>query len=113
MKLGLLGGTFNPIHFGHLRLAEEIYEKLALEKVYLIPGSVPPHKDPRPITPFSDRLSMTRSAVDKTPSLGILDLEGRRSGFSYTIETLKDLHQQFHHPDPEFYFIIGMDASKT
>ncbi len=109
MRLGILGGTFDPIHFGHLRMAEEICHRLELEKVYLIPGAIPPHKDRKPITPFYDRLIMTQLAAEGAPFLEVLDLEGRREGASYTIETLKELHQLFQ-PSPEFFFIIGTDA---
>lgn len=109
MRLGILGGTFDPIHFGHLHMAEEICDRMELEKVYLIPGAIPPHKDRKPITPFHDRLIMTQLAAEGAPFLEVLDLEGRREGASYTIETLKELRQLFQ-PSPEFFFIIGTDA---
>jgi nicotinate-nucleotide adenylyltransferase len=109
LRLGILGGTFDPIHFGHLRMAEEICDRMELEKVYLIPGAIPPHKDRKPITPFHDRLTMTRLAAEGAPFLEVLDLEGRRKGASYTIETLKELRRLFQ-PSPEFFFIIGTDA---
>lgn len=109
MKFGIMGGTFDPIHLGHLRIAEEICHDLDLEKVYLIPGSLPPHKDMEPITPFDDRLAMVKIAAQDSPCLEVLDLEGRRQGFSYTIETLKEIHRVFK-PDPELFFILGTDA---
>ena len=109
MRLGILGGTFDPIHLGHLRTAQEIGQELGLEKVYLIPSALPPHKTSDPITRFDKRLAMARLAVADSPLLEVLDLEGRRSGFSYSIVTLKELHKLFH-PDPEFFFIIGTDA---
>lgn len=109
MKFGIMGGTFDPIHLGHLRIAEEICHDLDLEKVYLIPGSLPPHKDMGPITPFDDRLAMVKIAAQDSPCLEVLDLEGRRQGFSYTIETLKEIHRVFK-PDPELFFILGTDA---
>ncbi len=109
MKLGVLGGTFDPIHLGHLRTAEEIGQELNLNKVYLIPSASPPHKTNDPLTPFHHRLAMTRRAVVDSPLLEAMDLEGRRPGLSYSIETLKEFHNIFS-PDPELFFILGTDA---
>jgi nicotinate-nucleotide adenylyltransferase len=109
LKLGILGGTFNPIHFGHLRTAEEIGEELGLEKVFLIPSAFPPHKTKDPVTPFHHRLTMARLAVGDSPLLDVLDLEGKRRGLSYSIETLKEFHVMFS-PDPELFFVVGTDA---
>ena len=109
MKLGILGGTFDPIHLGHLRSAEEIGQHLALEKVYLIPSSLPPHKTKAPVTPFHHRLTMTRLGTDCSRLLETMDLEGNRPGFSYSIETLQELHGVLG-PAPELFFILGMDA---
>ncbi len=109
MRIGILGGTFDPIHLGHLRTAEEVGQKLDLEKVYLIPSSSPPHKPNDPIAPFHHRLAMVRVAAQSAPLLEVLDLEGRRSGFSYSIETLKALNRMFS-PEPELFFILGTDA---
>ncbi len=109
MKLGILGGTFDPIHLGHLRTAEEIGQKLNLDKVYLIPSASPPHKTQDPITSFHHRLTMARRAVVDSPLLEAIDLEGRRPGLSYSIETLKEFHNLFS-PDPELFFILGTDA---
>jgi nicotinate-nucleotide adenylyltransferase len=109
LKLGVLGGTFDPIHLGHLRTAEEIGQELNLEKVYLIPSASPPHKAQEPVTPFDHRLEMARLAVADSPLLDVLDLEGRRPGFSYSIETLKEIHSIFG-SDLELFFIIGIDA---
>ena len=109
MKIGILGGTFDPIHLGHLRVAEEIGEELELEKIYLIPAAVPPHKETRPISPFHHRLRMTQLAAEESPMLEALDLEGRRQGLSYSIETLKEFHEIFK-PSPILFFILGMDA---
>ena len=109
MKLGILGGTFDPIHLGHLRSAEEIGQKLQLDKVYLIPSSSPPHKKMKTFTSFAHRLCMVRLAIDDSSFLDALDLEGKRPGFSYSIETLKEFHNLFS-PNPELYFILGIDA---
>jgi len=109
LRLGILGGTFDPIHIGHLRTAEEIGLELELEKVYLIPSASPPHKTEEPVTPFEHRLTMTRLAIFGSSLLDALDLEGRRAGPSYSIETLKELHDIFK-PDPDLFFILGIDA---
>lgn len=109
MRLGILGGTFDPIHFGHLRIAEEICEEMDLEKVLLIPGGLPPHKHKESITPFHDRLAMTRIAAQDSSLLEVLDLEGRRNGPSYSIETLREIHRLYK-DNVDIFFIIGMDA---
>ena len=109
MRIGILGGTFDPIHLGHLRCAEEICQALNLENVYLIPSASPPHKTKMPVISFKHRLAMTRLASDSSPLLETMDLEGRRAGHSYSIETLREFHRIFP-PNPEFFFILGMDA---
>jgi len=109
LKLGILGGTFDPIHLGHLRSAEEVGFHLGLEKVYLMPSALPPHKAKSPVTPFHHRLAMVRLGADCSTRLEAMDLEGNRPGFSYSIETLRELHQIFG-PAPELFFILGMDA---
>jgi nicotinate-nucleotide adenylyltransferase len=109
LRIGILGGTFDPIHLGHLRSAEEMCQYLDLELVYLIPSASPPHKTKEPVISFKHRLAMTRLASDSSPLLETMDLEGRRAGHSYSIETLREFHRIFP-PDPEFFFILGMDA---
>ncbi len=108
MKLGILGGTFDPIHFGHLRTAEEIAQELDLEKVYLIPSASPPHKQGIPVTPFQNRLEMAELGVQRSNLLDVLDIESKRQGPSYSIETLKELSHTISQAD--FFFIVGMDA---
>ena len=109
LRLGILGGTFDPIHFGHLRTAEEAGEGLGLEKVYLIPSASPPHKTKELVTAFDHRLAMARLAVADAPLLDVMDLEGKRTGLSYSIETLMELHGMFG-PGLELFFIMGADA---
>ncbi len=108
LRLGILGGTFDPIHMGHLRTAEEIGEKLALKKVYLIPSASPPHKTQTPVSRFEHRVAMTRLGAAESPALEAVDLESKRSGLSYSIETLRELHEALH--APEIFFILGTDA---
>ncbi len=109
IRLGLFGGTFNPIHYGHLRSGEEVAEALDLEQVWFMPAGFPPHKAPTEVTPFEVRLAMTRLAVGRHPRLKVYDLEGRRPGKSYSIETLRQLRQEFG-PEAELFFILGLDS---
>lgn len=109
MRLGIFGGTFDPIHLGHLRSAEEIGEQLDLNKVYVMPSASPPHKTGDPITGFRHRLAMVRLAVGQSDRLEVLDLEGRRSGHSYSIETLKEM-TRIHGPHADLFFLLGVDA---
>jgi nicotinate-nucleotide adenylyltransferase len=104
-RVGLLGGTFNPVHLGHLRAAEEIREVLTLDKVYFIPSSIPPHKDSEGIISPNDRLKMLELSIQGNPFFEISDVELKRGGASYTIDTLKHFSSTF--PEFEFYFIVG------
>lgn len=109
MRLGILGGTFDPIHLGHLRAAEEIGQEMDLEKVYLIPSASPPHKTEEPLTQFRHRMTMATLAVGDSSLLDVQDLEGNRPGLSYSIETLREFHNVFG-PDLDLFFILGVDA---
>jgi nicotinate-nucleotide adenylyltransferase len=109
LRLGLFGGTFNPMHYGHLRSAEEVCEALALTRLWFIPAAHPPHKTARGITPFEMRLEMSRLAVGDHPVMSVSDLEGRRPGRSYSIETLQQIRREVG-PTWELYFILGLDA---
>lgn len=91
VKLGLLGGSFNPIHLGHLVMAQAAREQLGLDRVILMPAPRPPHKDPRELAPDRHRLAMARLAARGTPWLRVSDLEFRRRGPSYTIDTVEAL----------------------
>ena len=90
-------------------MAEEVGEEMSLERVYLIPSAFPPHKDKKPLTPFPHRFAMTRLAAAESPLLEVTDMEGRRRGLSYSIETLKEFKRLFQ-PGLELFFIVGMDA---
>jgi nicotinate-nucleotide adenylyltransferase len=106
MAIGVFGGTFNPVHMGHLRVAEEIREDFRLDSVYFIPSHVPPHKDADAAGPAGERLEMLKAAVRGNAFFKVSDLEIRRGGVSYTIDTLKKLERRF----DDIYFIIGIDA---
>jgi len=90
-SVGLLGGTFDPVHHGHLSIAEDARESLGLERVLWIPTSSPPHKPGRPVTPAADRLAMVQLAVAGNPAFELCDIEVRRGGPSYTVDTLAQL----------------------
>ena len=107
MIVGILGGTFDPPHFGHLDVATIALEEGGVREVWLVP-CLEHRFDKRP-APFHDRLAMTRMATDDSPLLEVLDLEGQRQGFSYSIETLKEIHKLFQ-TDLDLFFIIGLDA---
>jgi nicotinate-nucleotide adenylyltransferase len=109
LKLGILGGTFDPVHLGHLRLAEEVGEAFNLEKLFLIPAASPPHKGGKTISPFHHRFQMISLAIGESSLLVAFDLEARRHGLSYSIETLKDFHRLYP-VDLELYFVLGTDA---
>jgi nicotinate-nucleotide adenylyltransferase len=109
VRLGLFGGTFNPIHFGHLRAAEEVTEILQLQRLLFIPAARPPHKNTESVTPFATRLEMTRLAVAEHPLFEVSDIENQRPEKSYSIETLRLFRQQFGSAT-EIFFIVGLDA---
>jgi len=108
MKTGILGGTFNPIHLAHLRIAEEVQQACGLDRVLFIPAAEPPHKDVAGDVSFAHRLAMVEAAIREYPSFQVSDLEIHRSGKSFSVDTLDILHQQDSHE--EFYFIIGLDS---
>ncbi len=110
MKIGIFGGTFNPLHIGHLILAEEAREKLGLEKIIFVPANLPPHKDNRDIAAGSHRLKMLKLSIKGNKYFGVSDIEIRRQGRSYTIDTIREFKQKY--PADELYFIIGSDLLK-
>jgi nicotinate-nucleotide adenylyltransferase len=108
-RIGILGGTFNPVHYGHLRAAEEIRELFNLEKVLFITAARPPHKHPYPVIPFEQRHHLVTLAIYEEPYFVALDIENQRPGRSYSVETIKDLRKEYG-SEAEFYFIAGLDA---
>ena len=89
MKIGILGGTFNPIHLGHLILAEEAREKLKLDRIIFVPTHLPPHKDNSDIAFTQDRYRMIKLAIRPNKYFSVSDIEIKRDGLSYTIDTIK------------------------
>lgn len=105
--LGILGGTFDPVHHGHLRTALEVAEAFETERVLLIPAGDPPHRA-APVADGAMRLALLRAAIDGEPRLAVDDRELRRAGPSYTVLTLEELRRE--HGDRPLLLILGMDA---
>ena len=113
MKLGIYGGTFNPIHLGHVHLLREFIRRLGLEKVLLIPAGTPPHKAAPDLAPAEDRLSMCALAAKEIEGAPVeaSRIEIDRAGKSYTADTLNTLRGE--NPDDEFYLLMGEDMFLT
>ena len=107
-KLGIMGGTFDPVHLGHLQTAKFIYEHLGLEKIIFVPAFIAPHKVGLVFAPAADRYRMTELATEPYPYFEVTDIELQRSGVSYTYDTVMELKARY--PEYELYFIIGADA---
>jgi nicotinate-nucleotide adenylyltransferase len=109
VRIGVFGGTFDPIHLGHLRLAEEARESFDLRTVYFIPSANPPHKGSASVSQAHHRLNMVEMAVADNPGFEVSDLECRRAAASYSVETLQNLHAEMG-GQAELYFLVGLDA---
>lgn len=109
LKIGICGGTFDPIHMGHLIIAEMARCQYGLDKVLFIPSGKPPHKDLQVVTEPIHRLNMVECATQNNPYFEALDIEIMREGYTYTVDTLKDLHKLFPR-ETDFYYIIGADV---
>lgn len=108
MKTGILGGTFNPIHLAHLRVAEEAQKAFQLDRILFIPAADPPHKEIAGEVSFPHRLAMVERAIHDYPSFQASDLEIRRSGKSFSVDTLEILQRE--DPAGERFFIVGLDS---
>lgn len=107
-KIGILGGTFDPVHMGHLRLAQAVYEAMGLELLLFIPAYVAPHKVGLSFATPEQRFAMTKLALEDKPHFMVSDMELKRTGVSYTYHTIKELKEKY--PEDELYFIIGADT---
>jgi nicotinate-nucleotide adenylyltransferase len=107
MKIGFLGGTFDPVHFGHLIAAQDVLEQYRLDRLFLVPAAQAPLKPQDVQSSTEDRLTMLRSAVAWDHRLEISDHELRKGGISYTIDSVRHFRQQF--PSDQLYWIIGGD----
>ena len=108
MKIGLVGGTFDPIHKGHVLLGQMAREQFALDEIWFLPAGMPYLKEGKGVSPSLDRLAMTRRAVSHLPWAGVCDMELRREGRTYTFETVEELNAAY--PAHEFSFIFGADC---
>lgn len=108
MKIGIMGGTFNPIHQGHLILAELAREEKGLDRVIFLPSSNPPHKLGPGVVYSQMRMDMVELAIESNPYFQASDLEIRRSGLSYTVDSLREFRRLY--PKDEFYLLLGGDS---
>jgi nicotinate-nucleotide adenylyltransferase len=107
MKMGLFGGTFDPVHHGHLILARDARERLGLERVVFLPSARSPHKGAGPLAAEAVRLAMLQAAVAGEPGLEVDDFELRRPPPSFAIDTVEEMQRR--HPGAEWYYLIGAD----
>ncbi len=107
-KIGIMGGTFNPIHFGHLLLAETAYWQFGLDEVLIMPTKNTYYKNMKNLVSEQDRLTMVSLAIEGNPHFRLSDLEINRDGMTYTVETLEYLTEK--HPENTYYFIMGADS---
>jgi nicotinate-nucleotide adenylyltransferase len=108
MHVGIFGGTFDPVHFGHLIMAEQCREQAALDEVWFVPSARPPHKLEQPLTPFGQRVEMLTLALAGQPVFRVEEIEKDRPGPSYTADTLDDLSRL--HASNQWYLLIGSDT---
>lgn len=107
-RIGIFGGTFDPVHFGHLLLAETCREQARLDEVWFVPAAVPPHKQDQALSPPAVRLEMLRLAVGGHDAFRVADLELLRGGVSYTVDTLAAVHAE--RPEAELFLLLGADS---
>ena len=107
--VGVYGGSFDPVHYGHLSLARAALEQFGLSPLYIIPAYHPPHKE-KTAASFAQRLAMARLAFADFPEVVVSDLERQRGGISYTIDSVEQLRTR--HPDSEIYLLIGADTAE-
>ena len=108
MKIGIMGGTFNPIHNAHLMMAQAAYEQYKLDEIWFMPSAKPPHKNQDEIAEKEHRKRMVQFAIDKIPYFKISNIEYKRAGKTYTYDTLVELKKE--REDAHFYFIMGGDS---
>lgn len=107
-KVGIIGGTFNPIHLGHLILAEHAYEEYSLDEILFIPSGISYFKDPKTVLDKKKRITLTGEAIEDNPHFALSTMEADRPGNSYTCETLEELKRV--NPNTQYYLIIGADS---
>jgi nicotinate-nucleotide adenylyltransferase len=108
-RIGLFGGTFNPIHLGHIQVIQEVKKGFGLDKIFIIPSALPPHKKPDGLVDAGDRIEMIRLSFSNHPDFAVSDVELNRSGPSYTIDTVRHF-KSILPEDAELFLILGLDA---
>jgi nicotinate-nucleotide adenylyltransferase len=108
MRLGVFGGSFDPVHYGHLLLAETCREQCGLDEVWFVPADVPPHKRGRELSPGAARVEMLQLAIGGHDQFCVCDLELKRGGVSYTVETLAEIHGR--QPEATLFLLMGADT---
>lgn len=108
MRLGIFGGTFDPVHYGHLLLAESAREQLRLDEVWFVPAAIPPHKRDRELTPDKHRLEMLELAIAGNDAFRVSRIELERGGVSYTVDTLRTILAD--RPGTELFLLLGADS---
>jgi nicotinate-nucleotide adenylyltransferase len=112
MKTCLFGGTFDPPHFGHLIVAQTIFEAEHFDKIVFVPAHIPPHKKGKKISSLELRLEMLKIAIKDNPNFEISDIEIKRGGISYSLETIRDYKEQTELSQDELFYLIGSDSLK-
>ena len=107
-RIGIMGGTFDPVHNGHLLLGKQAYEEYGMDEIWYMPSHIPPHKKDRKITESKDRIAMLHLALKDLPYCVVSEFEMKREGNTYTAQTLELLKNEY--PECQFYFIIGADS---
>jgi nicotinate-nucleotide adenylyltransferase len=107
-QVGIFGGTFDPVHLGHLIMAEQCREQARLDQLWFLPAGRPPHKQGQPVTPFARRVEMLNLAVAGYPAFRVEEVEGEKADLNYTFETLEELGRRY--PAAEWHFVIGSDS---
>lgn len=111
MRIGISGGSFNPIHYGHLFIAQVIQDAFQLKKVLFIPAGHPPHKDQKQMIAGKHRLHMVKQAISGNPMFEVSDLEIKRVGITYSFDTLLALKEQY--PEAKLFYLVGADVVST
>jgi nicotinate-nucleotide adenylyltransferase len=107
-RIGVFGGSFDPVHLGHLTVAQDAVEQLELDRLIFVPAAIPPHKQGKTLASGQQRLEMLQLATESNLRFEVSDMELQRGGVSYTIDTIKQI--QFEHPGAELFFIVGLDS---
>jgi nicotinate-nucleotide adenylyltransferase len=108
MRIGIFGGTFDPVHLGHLIVAEQCREQARLDQALFVPAARPPHKQERQLTPFAQRVEMLALACAGQPAFHVEEMEKDRPGPSFTVETVEQIHSR--HPEADLFLILGADS---